>query len=139
MKAIIKIEKEVDLRTMHVSAGVRYWEDGEINGQADEDGSLIPCRRGDLWEPIIDLESGIIKNWEKGKRASIHYKVCDQCSYYYEDSNGDRFLAREQEYVPNILCPGGSGYGDYIIMEIDENGVIADWKAHLGDILDDPE
>lgn len=135
MKVTIKIEKEVDLKTMHVSASVRCWEDGTVNEEVDTDGTLIPCRKGDLWEPIIELETGRIRNWEQGKKGSVHYKVCDQCSFHFEDAEGNKYLEQEQDYVPDILCPADNGYGDYIIMEIDENGTIQDWGADLGSIL----
>lgn len=70
MKAKIKIEKEVELKTLSVKAGVRYWEDAEVNGVEDTDGTLIPCRNGDDWCPEIDIETGRILNWEQGKTAN---------------------------------------------------------------------
>jgi hypothetical protein len=36
-------------------------------------------------------------------------------------------------YVPEIMCPEGNGYGDYIIMKVNENGYIANWDADLSD------
>ena len=66
MKAKIKIEKEIDLKTLIVNAGVRYWDDAEINGEKDtEGGDNVPCKVGDSWKPIIDIDSGIITNWKK--------------------------------------------------------------------------
>lgn len=61
MKVEIKTTKE----TLLVDAGVRYWEDASVNGIEDEKG-LIPCRDGERWKPIIDIESGVITNWTKG-------------------------------------------------------------------------
>ena len=131
MKANVKIEKEVDIKTIEVKAHVRYWEDATINGVTDEEGTLTPCREGDLWCPVIDIDTGIILNWEKGKTADVHFKVCDGGSYYLKDTDGNIVLSREQDYVPNNLIPGE--YGDYIIMSIDENGKIADWEPSLDD------
>jgi len=34
-------------------------------------------------------------------------------------------------YVPDIMCPGDEGYGDYIIMTVNESGVIEGWKQTL--------
>lgn len=34
-------------------------------------------------------------------------------------------------YVPSIMCPEGDGFGDYVIMEIAEDGSIANWIADL--------
>jgi len=134
MKATIKVEKEVELKTLHVEAGVRYWEDTEINGEPDtENGDNIPCKEGELWKPIIDLDTGKILNWEQGKKADVHYKVCDAGSYFIKDDEGNTVLSIEQDYVPSLLCPKEAGYGDYIIMDIDENGFIQNWKPDLSD------
>jgi hypothetical protein len=131
MKATIKIEKEVDIKTVLVEANVRYWEDAVIDGEPDEDGTKTPCRRVDLWCPEIDIDTGIITNWQKGVKAEIHFKVCDAGSYYLKDAEGNIVLKRENDYVPNELIPGS--YGDYIEMEIDENGQIANWRPSLED------
>lgn len=138
MKQIISVKKEVDLKTLHVEAGVRYWEDASVNGVEDtENGNNIPCKRGSLWAPIINLDTGIITNWEEGKTASIHYKICDAGSYHIHDVDGNAVLSIENDYVPNMLSPGGDGYGDYIIMDIDKSGKIANWKFSLAGFDDD--
>jgi hypothetical protein len=36
-------------------------------------------------------------------------------------------------YVPKIMCPTENGYSDYVIMDIDRDGKIANWKADLSD------
>ena len=138
MKTTIKIEKEVELKTLIVHAGVRYWEDAEVNGTDDENGNLIPCRVGDSWKPIIDIYNGVITNWKEGTTAKIHYKVCDCGIYTLLDENGD-FVAEKDGYVPDIMSPKEQGYGDYIIMDIDGNGNIAKWKADISDIIDDED
>ena len=37
MKATIKNKKEIDVRYLKVDAGVRYWEDADVNGEPDID------------------------------------------------------------------------------------------------------
>lgn len=133
MKANIKIEKEVDIKILSVEAGVRYWEDATVNGEEDVNGDLIPCREGDLWCPIIDIDNGIILNWEQGTIANIHYKVCDCGSYYLKDEDNNVVMSIEEDYVPSIMCPEKGGYGDYIIMNVDKNGKIQNWKIKLED------
>jgi hypothetical protein len=135
MKATIKIEKEVDIKTVYVEAHVRYWEDATINGVVDEDGTLTPCRKGELWCPIIDIDTGIITNWTIGVTADVHLKVCDAGSYFLKDAEGNIVLSREDNYVPNCLIPGS--YGDYIEMQIDENGKIANWEPSLDDFMNE--
>lgn len=127
MKVEINTPTEVELKTLVVVANIRYWEDATINGVEDANGDLIPCRKGDSWCPIIDLDTGIIQNWQQGVKAEIHYKVCDEGSYFLQDKDGNTVLSIEDDYVPNIMSPKEPGYGDYIIMDIDENGKIADW------------
>src|SRR5688572_19751454 len=117
MKTKIQQEVEVDLRILKVHANVRYWEDASVDGVDDEEGNLIPCRKGECWCPEIDIETGQILNWDKGKTASIHYKVCDEGVYTVIDDN-ERDVLEIEGYVPETMCPKGSGYGDYIIMDI---------------------
>lgn len=131
MKIKILKEEEIDLVFLVVDARVRYWEDATVNGVEDTEGSLIPCRVGDSWCPKIHIDSGVIINWKKGIKASIHYKVCDAGTYMLTDLDGDVIYDRHEEYVPKAMCPKENGYGDYIIMDIDEEGRIANWNPLL--------
>lgn len=134
MKTTVKIEQEVDIKKLIVSAQVRYWEDADVNGIEDIEGALIPCREGDNWCPEIDIDNGVIINWKKGIKASVHYKVCDAGTYMLQDENNKTILAKEG-YVPNIMSPKENGFGDYIIMDIDENGKIDNWNPNITDLL----
>jgi len=139
MKVNVKVKKEVEVKYLQVAAEVRYWEDAMVNGVEDtEDGDNIPCKVGDLWKPLIDIDNGVILNWTKGVTADIHYKVCDCGIYTLLDENSE-FVAEKDGYVPDIMSPKEQGYGDYIIMDIDEDGNIAKWKADISDIIDNDE
>ena len=145
----LTIYKPVKIEAVYlkVDAGVRYWEDTDVNGTRDTDceetdGSpTIPCaeyiegryiRRGGewRWRPVIAIDSGQIVNWRQGTVANVHYKVCDDfiCDIVDED---DIAIASYDGYVPDIMCPKEKGYGDYIIMDIDENGFIGGWNKEL--------
>ncbi len=138
MKAKIKIEKEVDLKLLIVKAGVRYWEDTEVNGASDtENGDNIPCKIGDLWSPHIEIETGKILNWKQGTKAEVHYKVVDCCGFEIQDETGNIVLSEDDGYVPETLSPKENGHGDYIIMSIDENGQINDWEFKLSDFIEE--
>ena len=139
MKTEIKVTKEVEITTLEINAKVRYWEDATINGIEDENGDLTPCKNGEMWQPVINIDTGVITNWKNGVKADIHFKVCDAGSYYLKDAEGNTVLAIEQDYVPNIACPKKNGYGDYIIMDIDENGQIANWKPNIDDFKDEED
>lgn len=127
MKVKIKTEKEVEIKTLSVDCGPRYWEDGTVDGVEDTDGKLIPCGDGERWTPEIDIETGQITNWKQGVKADIHYKVCDDGIYVVKDVDGNEVF-KQDGYVPSCMAPKENGYGDYIIMEIDENGFIDGWK-----------
>ena len=100
MKITIKRKVDVEAKTLHVEAGVRYWEDATVNGVEDEMGDLIPCRLGDDWCPVIDLDSGVITNWTLGTVADVHYKVCDEGRYVVKDAQGAPLLKKRW------LCAG---------------------------------
>lgn len=56
------------------------------------------------------------------------------------DSEGNILLTKDG-YVPNILDVERDSYGDYIILNIDENGKIANWnnKPKVNDFEDEDE
>ena len=132
----LNVKKKFQVEYLQVAAGVRYWEDATVNGVEDKDGSLIPCRDGDYWRPIIELDTGKIVNWQKGIKADIHYKVCDDGTYTLIDSTGESVKLIDG-YVPSIMSPKENGYGDYIIMDVDEDGFIQGWACDLSSFEDD--
>jgi hypothetical protein len=112
-----------------VEASVRYWEDGNINGEPDEDDGKMPLRRGDQWAPVIELATGRVIDWPDGTTADIHYKVCDEGEYWLLDKDMTSVGKWKGYYVPNaILCVNDNGYGDYIIMKIGADGLIDGWR-----------
>jgi hypothetical protein len=127
MKVTLKVVKEFDAKYLVVEADVRYWEDAIVNGEEDSLGTKIPCREGNAWCPVIDVDTGQIINWTFGITASTHYKVCDAGIYELQTADNE-LIVRKDGYVPRCLSPKGNGYGDYIIMNIDENGMIDKWK-----------
>jgi hypothetical protein len=126
--------RKVEVCYIEARCGVRYWEDAQVNGFTDSDGSRIPFRIGDEWQPTIELETGIVLAWPKGTTADIHYKVCDAGTYLLLDAT-QREVARIDGYVPKIMAPGDEdhGFGDYIVMTIDGDGKIDNWNADLSD------
>lgn len=129
MKAKFTVTKEFDIEYLFVEAGVRYWEDAIIDGIPDNDGN-IPCRDGDCWKPLININTGKIVNWTQGVKASIHYKVCDNGTYKLLDINME-LIKKIRDYVPKMLSPKVEGWGDYITMDIDSDGQISNWRIIL--------
>ena len=147
MKVKVKQEVVFDATTILVNTYVRYWDNGRINGERDDEKCpTMPCvAKGDKgyhWLPIIDIETGQIRNWREGTTAEIHYKVCDEFECrIIEEKGGERCLIKEYEgYVPRFMCPKEEGYGDYIIMDINENGYIQNWdKATVLNFIENNE
>lgn len=138
MKVKLKVTKEFDAKYLVVEAEVRYWEDGIVNGEEDSLGTKIPCREGQAWCPVIDIDEGRIINWTQGITASIHYRVCDAGIYELQTPYNE-LIVRKDGYVPRCLSPKENGYGDYIIMDIDENGFIGKWKFSADCFTDEDE
>ena len=136
-----------------VRAYVRYFEDGTVNGEEDisydeQVAGLMPkmpCsvqvdghKTWEYWCPEIDPEQGKILNWFEGTEADIHYKVCDECEITVEKDG--KTIKEYDGYVPRFLCPAENGYGDYIIMHVDGDGMIEDWsRADFQSLLNGKE
>ena len=86
----------------------------------------------------MNPNAGRIRDWPEGVEAYIHYKVCDAGVYTLLDAEG-RTLATRDGYVPDLLSPCESGYGDYIIMNIDEKGQIDKWRFDISDFNEDED
>lgn len=114
---------------IEVRAGVLYWEDADINGKADTEGTLTPFRVKNSWCPTIRLADGQVMGWPAGVVADIHFKVCDDGEYWLLDEHLKRVAKWTGFYVPNdFLCHGDNGYGDYVILVIDADGRIQNWR-----------
>ena len=151
MNLKIKIVKEVDAKFIQVDSGIRYWENTEVNGEYDinfiatkgEGEPKIPCavkvkdEPEDTiysdhwrWQPLIEIETGQIVNWQKGVTGNVLYKVCDEFACDLLDADRNKVHSYEG-YVPDFMCPREAGYGDYIDMEIDAEGFIKGWDKTL--------
>lgn len=159
MKVNLNIKKPLEAKYVKIDAGVRYWQDSLINNVEDIDIddtyteiNARPCmpfsvlikdipnddiykmyyRKGQYrWQPIIDIDLGKIIDWPIGTTACIHYKVCDDGIYTLFDSDMNEIF-KADNYVPSFL--GRDGYGDYIIMNVDEHGKIENFSCSITDL-----
>lgn len=129
----VKEIKEIPVKYLKISVQPRYWEDSKVNGIEDTEGNLIPCRKGELFECLIDLDTKQILDWEQGKTANIYYKVCDAGSYYLLDENKNVVSSLEDSYVINMV----GTWGDYLDIDVNQDGVIEDLEVDLGDFEED--
>ncbi len=119
---------------------VVYPEDAEVNGKREHE--PLECENPDKveyqmpgiktekvhcgtewrWNVVVNIVSGKIINWPKGVTARTFYKVADQCGLTYLGKH-------YEDYVPDFLGIWDEGCGDYIYLEILEDGTIKDWNA----------
>jgi len=124
-KVTVTRKEEVEVTHLLAECSVRYWEDATVNGVEGDEDCKIPGRVGDMWVIRIEISTGKITCWEQGVTADVHFKVCDEGVYSLIGDDG--VAASKDGYVPSVLCPKENGYGDYVIMSIDENGFIDGW------------
>lgn len=123
-----------DVKTIRLDSYVRYWEDAIVNGEYENDETpRIPCAKEKHWIIDIDAATGNIENWKKGLTGSVFYKTCDENAVTLYDKEGN-ILCEYEGYVPECFSIDDKGFGDYIMMTIDENGKIKNWKFTESDL-----
>ena len=138
-KITITKKHEIEIKRLKASLGIRVWEDAKVNGKEIEQGTEMPLAINGRWEITINLDTGIIENWPQGTTADTYLKVCDEGIYKLLDNKNSVIFAGGS-YVPTILYPGRDGFGDYVYLNIEENGKIKNWVCNdelLQEIIDD--
>lgn len=110
---------EVTVTHVHVVLPVRFGEEDIPND--------FPLRTGDTWTATINVDTGQIEEWPKGKDGHLKMKVCDQGVYVLKNIDVE-VASIDQDYVPNDLIPGS--YGDYVDLKIDKEGRITNWPKN---------
>jgi hypothetical protein len=132
MKLTVTKPVEIEVVTIRVNVPVRYGTEdipADCPGRRPwlkGDTSESNESRDDRWDVAIDIDSGKVRNWPKGKTAKVKMKVCDEGNYHLYDANGDEVAVIKENYVPSCV-PGE--YGDYISFDIDKNGVVKNWRC----------
>lgn len=85
------------------------------------------------WCPIIDIDEGIITNWDINESVYVFLKVCDEFECTIKDVNGE-IIGTYEGYVPDFMSIEDYGYGDYIDLVIESNGKIRGWNIKPTDI-----
>lgn len=120
-------------RYLAVSVPVYQWGDLILDEEEDLEGHM-PCRRGDLWEPIIELSTGQVINWSAGHTARVLLKTRDEGLYWLLDEHQARIARWKDAYVPSALLYLGAAWGagrsgDYIDLRITTDGKLLNWTA----------
>ncbi len=120
MKAAIPTTKEVEVSHVRICVAVNYDEEEIPND--------FPGRLGETWDAVVNIDTGIIRDWPTGRPFKMHLTVKDGGSYYLLTPNGNVVGSIESNYVPHCLIPGD--YGDVIRFDIDSTGCITNWKKN---------
>lgn len=133
MKVTVTKKVEVEIKKIRIQVEPRYVGDAEDDDMPTD----FPLLQNGIWTAMVDVDTGAIDEWPIGDSRTMHIKVCDAGSYALYDAAGSEVTAFDG-YVPDIV-PGS--YGDYIELEIDENGVITNWdpNASIDDFFKDEE
>lgn len=118
IKYKVTVEREADVATVAVAVPV----DDEDMPQG------FPGRVKNTWHAIIDADTGKIQGWPRGRAETVHVKARDGGTYQVYDRDSKLVAAVERDYVPDWI-PGECG--DYVIFEIDGDGVIGGWMSHF--------
>lgn len=128
------VRQEVDFNVLEVMVPIRDREGFIINGVECEDGSLVPFSEGDNWCPRIDLDEGEVIGWPSNAEADIQAYVGDAGSYYLIDECEGYMESFEEVAVPRMLS---GGTRNSIVMKIDKDGKIANWKPSFKGLMTD--
>lgn len=77
---------------------------------------------------VLELDSRRVRGWPGGT-AEVHLKPRDEGTY--ELLAGETVVATRQDYVPDCLP---QEYGDYLVMDIAEDGSIEGWNPRDIDV-----
>lgn len=121
------VMQEVDVGAVVLQLPVRYG--------TEDMGNDFPGRCGDVWWALIDLRddgTAYLRYWpEKRGRCELQMKVTDGGIYKLLGPGPDGvFIAcLAYEYVPHGVVPGR--YGDYVHLDIQPDGRIANWPRQM--------
>ncbi len=111
--------KPTEIEISHIELALPVWYDEE------EIPNDFPFRKGDLWTVLVEMDTGKILNWPKGRAAKIHLTVKDGGKYTLYGPDREVLAKRDGDYVPHDVVPGQ--YGDTVELDIAECGTIRNW------------
>ncbi|MCJ8293543.1 MAG: hypothetical protein MJK15_03975 [Colwellia sp.] len=119
MKVTVIKKEEVEVKFVFININPRH---------LDEEEKPVPMLKGDTWDAIVDINTGIIRDWPQGEEREYYWKICDAGSYHLLDSDEQIVLSINNNYVPNNLLPGE--WGDYLELKINGDGLITNWLSN---------
>lgn len=120
MKITVPTTKEVEVVAIEFEVFIH----DDLDPSFPKEIKLFHRREEKIWRDIIDLGTGQLREWPKNTPYDFYDKICDSGTYRLLDADNN-FLKEIQDYVPNGIIPGE--YGDYMDLQIDENGIVKNW------------
>jgi hypothetical protein len=120
MKATVKIEQEIEIKSIRLALAVRC--------EGEDIPNDFPMRNGEMWTATVEIDTGKIIGWPVGKSGSVKMKVCDSGTYTLIGADGSTVAEIGGDYVPHGVVPGE--YGDYVNLQINADGVITNWPKN---------
>ena len=151
MKISRKKTVEEDIKYLYAHLHDDWWDGAQISRnesefeEVDEDGSQIKdmlkvfdaptntrfkeyiAKDDPCFSMKINVDTGEVVGWPKDTAMNIYWKIVDEGLYQYLDKD-DNIIFEYDGYVPGELAIEDSGYGDYVILNIDSNGFIENWN-----------
>ena len=110
---------------------VKYTHTGLWNGVKTEQERMD-------WCPVIDVNEGKVLDWTPGFVLRTCFKVCDQGIYVYSNYDESQQIVScdcDLYYVPKWLDDIDDGFGDYMYIQINEDGTISKWDTLKNKLL----
>ncbi|HEX3152959.1 MAG TPA: hypothetical protein VHR66_33110 [Gemmataceae bacterium] len=84
----------------------------------------FPFRTGDVWDVIVDGDTGRIRDWPGRVPTQCYVKISDRGSYFLLGPGGEVLASILKDYVPDCVP---NDYGKFLDFSIDSDGRIAGW------------
>lgn len=124
----IEITVKKTIRAQALAVSFPYSSDDDL---PDEIVSRFGSGRSLEFE--IELDTGLIRNWEGLSPYNFHLKVVDRCSVSLRTDPIVEDLETVVDYVPRFFP--GEHYGDYIIWGVGRDGRIRNWNPKERDVV----
>lgn len=122
----------IETKSQYIHISIPYYEDdykfwGELEVNDPFYSLITPTER---WEITVDLTNHTVLEWKKEIGiCQVFTKIRDEGVYTLLDKDKIPFC-QLSGYVPNNMFPPTDGYGDYLELKINENGIITNWYDH---------
>jgi len=113
---------KINVKSLLVEVPVYDFYDGEYDD--------LPKKVGEMWNFVIDIDSGTIIEWNHPEKYRVFLKVCDGGRYTLLDDLGKPVAEPIENYVPKCIP---NEYGDYIDINILPHGIIVEWDCSNND------